>query len=165
MTRKSHARRIHVGTSGWSYAHWKSPFYPEDIADEAMLGYYAAGRRSASTTLMGASRPGSSRPISPMSASTAPTAPTGAATTGGRWPGGRKPYTTAWAGGWRCSATSTTTRPATRPSTPWSCKRCWRRDRPPSRASSTRVGPLPVLDAPDPAVPDPKGNASVTGCP
>lgn len=41
MTKKSHARRIYIGTSGWSYAHWKGPFYPEDIADAAMLGYYA----------------------------------------------------------------------------------------------------------------------------
>lgn len=41
MTKKSHPRRIHIGTSGWSYAHWKGPFYPEDIAEAAMLGYYA----------------------------------------------------------------------------------------------------------------------------
>lgn len=31
---------IHIGTSGWSYAHWKGPFYPEDINDEEMLDFY-----------------------------------------------------------------------------------------------------------------------------
>lgn len=33
--------RIHIGTSGWHYQHWKGPFYPSDIADGEMLGYYA----------------------------------------------------------------------------------------------------------------------------
>jgi uncharacterized protein YecE (DUF72 family) len=32
---------IHVGTSGWSYDHWKGPFYPGDLASRDMLGYYA----------------------------------------------------------------------------------------------------------------------------
>lgn len=31
---------LHIGTSGWSYAHWKGPFYPPDIQGEAMLGFY-----------------------------------------------------------------------------------------------------------------------------
>ena len=31
---------FHIGTSGWSYAHWKGPFYPPDIRDEDMLGFY-----------------------------------------------------------------------------------------------------------------------------
>lgn len=35
------ATRVHVGTSGWSYPHWKGPFYPPDLADQALLGYYA----------------------------------------------------------------------------------------------------------------------------
>lgn len=35
------AGRIHVGTSGWSYAHWKGPFYPEHARDESLLGLYA----------------------------------------------------------------------------------------------------------------------------
>ncbi|MFZ5813583.1 MAG: DUF72 domain-containing protein [Thermodesulfobacteriota bacterium] len=34
--------RIHVGTSGWSYAHWKGPFYPESLPAGEMLAAYAA---------------------------------------------------------------------------------------------------------------------------
>jgi uncharacterized protein YecE (DUF72 family) len=33
--------QIHVGTSGWSYAHWRGVFYPEDLSERAMLAYYA----------------------------------------------------------------------------------------------------------------------------
>lgn len=33
--------QIHIGTSGWSYAHWKGPFYPPDLPDARMLEYYA----------------------------------------------------------------------------------------------------------------------------
>jgi uncharacterized protein YecE (DUF72 family) len=33
--------RILVGTSGWSYKHWKGAFYPADIAADDMLRYYA----------------------------------------------------------------------------------------------------------------------------
>jgi uncharacterized protein YecE (DUF72 family) len=36
----SRAPRQYIGTSGWSYAHWKGPFYPKGLADEAMLGFY-----------------------------------------------------------------------------------------------------------------------------
>ncbi len=32
---------IFVGTSGWSYSHWKGPFYPRDMKVREMLGYYA----------------------------------------------------------------------------------------------------------------------------
>jgi uncharacterized protein YecE (DUF72 family) len=32
---------IHIGTSGWHYTHWKGPFYPEDLSDEAMLESYS----------------------------------------------------------------------------------------------------------------------------
>lgn len=32
---------IHIGTSGWHYAHWKGPFYPQDLSEEEWLGYYA----------------------------------------------------------------------------------------------------------------------------
>jgi len=35
------AQQIRVGTSGWSYDHWKGPFYPEHLARERMLAYYA----------------------------------------------------------------------------------------------------------------------------
>ncbi|WP_298439657.1 DUF72 domain-containing protein [Geobacter sp.] len=33
--------RIHIGTSGWHYDHWKGPFYPEGVRPEEMLAYYA----------------------------------------------------------------------------------------------------------------------------
>lgn len=32
---------IHVGTSGWHYAHWRGRFYPRDLADGEWLGFYA----------------------------------------------------------------------------------------------------------------------------
>jgi uncharacterized protein YecE (DUF72 family) len=32
---------IHVGTSGYSYADWKGPYYPENIKDNQMLPFYA----------------------------------------------------------------------------------------------------------------------------
>jgi uncharacterized protein YecE (DUF72 family) len=32
--------RVHVGTSGWNYPHWKGPFYPEDLPQKDWLGYY-----------------------------------------------------------------------------------------------------------------------------
>jgi uncharacterized protein YecE (DUF72 family) len=35
------AERIQVGTSGWHYAHWRGPFYPENLRDDEMLGFYA----------------------------------------------------------------------------------------------------------------------------
>jgi len=34
-------RRINVGTSGWSYDHWEGPFYPEGLAADRRLAYYA----------------------------------------------------------------------------------------------------------------------------
>ena len=30
-----------VGTSGFAFKEWKGPFYPEDLKDDGMLGYYA----------------------------------------------------------------------------------------------------------------------------
>lgn len=30
-----------VGTSGWHYAHWRGPFYPEKLPAEKMLGFYS----------------------------------------------------------------------------------------------------------------------------
>lgn len=33
--------QIHVGTSGFSYPAWKGAFYPEDLPDKDMLGWYA----------------------------------------------------------------------------------------------------------------------------
>ncbi len=35
------AGRIHIGTSGWSYAHWKGVFYPSDVPSREWLSYYA----------------------------------------------------------------------------------------------------------------------------
>jgi len=35
-----------VGTSGWSYDHWKGPFYPEGLPGEKMLEYYTRHFRS-----------------------------------------------------------------------------------------------------------------------
>ncbi|WOJ89645.1 DUF72 domain-containing protein [Methylocapsa polymorpha] len=32
---------IHIGTSGWRYDHWRGPFYPETLAAEDMLAFYA----------------------------------------------------------------------------------------------------------------------------
>jgi len=32
--------RIHIGTSGWHYDHWKGPFYPDDLSPREMLSYY-----------------------------------------------------------------------------------------------------------------------------
>ncbi len=31
---------LRIGTSGWSYAHWKGLFYPEKLSKEKWLGYY-----------------------------------------------------------------------------------------------------------------------------
>jgi uncharacterized protein YecE (DUF72 family) len=33
--------RLLAGTSGFAYKEWKGPFYPADLRDDAMLGYYA----------------------------------------------------------------------------------------------------------------------------
>lgn len=32
---------IHIGTSGWSYKHWKQLYYPEDLKETEWLEYYA----------------------------------------------------------------------------------------------------------------------------
>lgn len=33
--------RIHVGTSGWSYASWRGPFFPNEVMVKHHLAYYA----------------------------------------------------------------------------------------------------------------------------
>jgi uncharacterized protein YecE (DUF72 family) len=33
--------QTHIGTSGWSYKHWKGPFYPKSIKEKELLAYYA----------------------------------------------------------------------------------------------------------------------------
>lgn len=35
------AQNIHIGTSGWSYKHWKGNFYPENIKQAHWLAYYS----------------------------------------------------------------------------------------------------------------------------
>jgi uncharacterized protein YecE (DUF72 family) len=32
--------KIHIGTSGWYYDHWRGPFYPEDLPKKKFLSYY-----------------------------------------------------------------------------------------------------------------------------
>lgn len=34
------APKIHIGTSGWHYSHWRGPFYPENMRDDKMLDFY-----------------------------------------------------------------------------------------------------------------------------
>jgi uncharacterized protein YecE (DUF72 family) len=34
--------RILAGTSGWSFKEWKGSFYPKELPDDSMLGYYAS---------------------------------------------------------------------------------------------------------------------------
>jgi uncharacterized protein YecE (DUF72 family) len=38
--------RILIGTSGWSYPHWRGPFYPVDLPHEGQLPFYAEHFRS-----------------------------------------------------------------------------------------------------------------------
>jgi len=42
MSKNDHSNRkkFHIGTSGWHYAHWKGPFYPEDLEAGRYLRYY-----------------------------------------------------------------------------------------------------------------------------
>jgi len=32
--------QVHIGTSGWHYAHWRGPFYPEKLPASKMLEFY-----------------------------------------------------------------------------------------------------------------------------
>ena len=34
-------RRIHIGTSGWSYPSWRGPFFPKEVMVKHHLAYYA----------------------------------------------------------------------------------------------------------------------------
>ncbi|MDQ6830691.1 MAG: DUF72 domain-containing protein, partial [Gemmatimonadota bacterium] len=34
--------KLHAGTSGYAFKEWKGPFYPADLKDDAMLGFYAS---------------------------------------------------------------------------------------------------------------------------
>ncbi|MGN6292899.1 MAG: DUF72 domain-containing protein [Chitinophagaceae bacterium] len=33
--------KIHIGTSGWHYKHWKGAFYPADIKDKEQFAFYS----------------------------------------------------------------------------------------------------------------------------
>ena len=33
--------RIHIGTSGWNYPHWRGAFYPQDLPQSKWLPYYS----------------------------------------------------------------------------------------------------------------------------
>jgi uncharacterized protein YecE (DUF72 family) len=35
------SNRIHIGTSGWSYKHWKGIFYPTEVKPASYLSYYS----------------------------------------------------------------------------------------------------------------------------
>ena len=37
----SSSRAIHIGTSGWSYDHWKKIYYPEDLKSPKWLNFYS----------------------------------------------------------------------------------------------------------------------------
>jgi len=39
-------RKIHIGTSGWHYKHWKGSFYPEDMRPDGMFAFYCRRFRS-----------------------------------------------------------------------------------------------------------------------
>ncbi len=38
--REEISKRLHIGTSGWSYSHWAGIFYPSEIKPEKYLEYY-----------------------------------------------------------------------------------------------------------------------------
>ncbi|HZQ23108.1 MAG TPA: DUF72 domain-containing protein [Terriglobales bacterium] len=40
MTARVTEQNIHIGTSGWHYAHWCGPFYPEKFPSSKMLRWY-----------------------------------------------------------------------------------------------------------------------------
>jgi uncharacterized protein YecE (DUF72 family) len=38
---KTKGKKIYIGTSGWSYDHWKGRFYPEDLKKKDWLSFYS----------------------------------------------------------------------------------------------------------------------------
>lgn len=46
MSQPSRTGRVLIGTSGWSYPHWKTRFYPEGLPNNRQLAYYAAHFRT-----------------------------------------------------------------------------------------------------------------------
>lgn len=41
MAKKKTVPQIYIGTSGWSYSHWKDNFYPKDLNSKQWLKYYS----------------------------------------------------------------------------------------------------------------------------
>lgn len=41
MKVKNRTPKAYIGTSGWSYAHWKENFYPQEVKSKEWLPYYA----------------------------------------------------------------------------------------------------------------------------
>lgn len=39
---KKNQAEIHIGTSGWSYEHWKENFYPKLVKSANLLKYYSS---------------------------------------------------------------------------------------------------------------------------
>src|SRR5688500_8949980 len=39
-------QKINIGTSGWSYKHWKDDFYPKEIAQKNWLLFYSKSFRT-----------------------------------------------------------------------------------------------------------------------
>jgi len=33
--------KVHIGTSGWHYPHWKTLFYPDDLSKSKWLRFYS----------------------------------------------------------------------------------------------------------------------------
>ncbi len=46
MSRKRRGK-VHIGTSGWHYKHWKGAFYPDDVSSGDYLEYYRRHFRTA----------------------------------------------------------------------------------------------------------------------
>ncbi len=41
MKNKMSSKKVHIGTSGWSYPHWKENFFPKELKSTDWLHYYA----------------------------------------------------------------------------------------------------------------------------
>lgn len=41
MTKRKRTGELRIGTSGWSYAHWRGGFYPAGLPSKAWLAFYA----------------------------------------------------------------------------------------------------------------------------
>ncbi len=42
----SQSGKVHIGTSGWNYGHWKGSFYPEELNQEKWLDFYKSRFRT-----------------------------------------------------------------------------------------------------------------------